>query len=342
MLYVNHNAALNFLLNATGPLSSFNEIANPILTVGIRLSLVRVQVVSAKFLLLAEGITKSITKAKANSSFVLNPETLGNSIGPQLSDQVRSSLIEIRDSFVTLLAAVKDVGRLVVARGSIYDILTRSDAKDTLARNNALANFNNQFNRVKSNLITSVSSYRQAAITGIQSFISRVQSMYDDTVVRPKFDNAQLPLIRAFSDVIATRVYNQKLFETSFDRVRETIASTFTNATRKIVPQIVEYRKAVLDLQQLSFVRRYSPCLDKLVTEAQVATTTISGKYNFCLDERTSGVLVVIPSTSTWFAAIRDNVNFILQQLNSCLNGQTTMLARTATSNCIQAVSETM
>jgi hypothetical protein len=89
-----------------------------------------------------------------------------------------------------------------------------------------------------------------------------------------------------------------------------------------------------------SFARNYSVCLNELVSEVQEELNTLTGRYSFCLDERTSSITIVIPSTNSWLSVIRDNVNFILQQLNACLNGQTSVAGRTATSDCIQSVSE--
>jgi hypothetical protein len=184
-----------------------------------------------------------------------------------------------------------------------------------------------------------VATYRQAAETGISNFITRVQSTYHDNIVRPKFDSVQLPLVQAFANVISMKVYNQTFFQSSFDEMRDSIVSAYQGGTNTSSNQGSEHREVILNLQRTSFVRRYSHCLDELVSEAQQTSNSLTNKYAFCLNERTSGIVVVIPSTSTWLSVIRDNINFILQQLNSCLNGQTSVAGRTATSDCIQFVS---
>jgi hypothetical protein len=145
-------------------------------------------------------------------------------------------------------------------------------------------------------------------------------------------------LIVAFADVVTKRVYNQSFFETSFDGMRDAIVEAYETDTNEVFDQDSQYRDVILALLRKSFVRRYAPCLNELVSEAQGGLNAITGKYSFCLDERTSGITVVIPSTSSWLSVIRDNVNFILQQLNACLNGGNSVAARTATSDCIQSV----
>lgn len=337
--YVNHNAALNALLNETGPLSNFGATANPSLVSTMRLSLIQVQYESTKVMSLVENITGYISIVRTNSSLLLTPELLSEFIDSDTSAQITSSLVEIRNSFIALLAAVRDVGRLVVAHGSVHDQITRSHSRDVVTRNSALNNFVSNYNRVRGNLLTSVSSYRQTAISGIQNFISRVLSTYDDSIVRPKFDQVQLPLIRSFSGVIASQVYNQTFFETSFDAMRDLIVNSFTNLTNETLETNTDFRAAVLDLQRFSFVQNYSQCLDELVTEAQVASYSVISNNAFCLNERTNGIIVVIPSVTTWLGAIKDNINFILQQLNSCLNGLTSVAGRTSISDCIQVVS---
>lgn len=333
-----HELALQVLLNATGALSHLNQVTNPTIVATIRSSLEKVEKDSKKLLIHTENITQSISKIRANSSLLLTPNLLSGFISEaEIGEEISSTLISIRNSLSILLLAVRDAGRLIVAQGSIYEILSRSHGQDLTSRDTALVSFVNNYNRVRNNLLSSVSSYREAAETGIANFISRVQSNYHDNIVRPKFDAVQRSLIQDFANVITRKVYNQTFFQNSFDVMRDSIISAYTAGTNN--SQGSEYRDAILELQRTSFVRRYSHCLDELVSEAQVTSNTLTSKYVFCLNERTSGIVVVIPSTSTWLSVIRDNINFILQQLNACLNGQTSVAGRTATSDCIQFVS---
>lgn len=182
-------------------------------------------------------------------------------------------------------------------------------------------------------------SYRQTAQTGFKNFIQRVQSSYDDTIVRPRFENEQLPLILNFAETVTSKVYNQTFFETSFDGMRDAIVESYGNETNDVFIQDSKYRDAILNLLKKSFVRQYAPCLNELVSESQEGRNLLTSKYTYCLDERTTSITVVIPSTSSWLSVIRDNVNFILNQLNACLNGQISVAGRTATSDCIQSVS---
>lgn len=337
--FATHNAALDVLLNTTGPLSGLNSVTNPYVVSAIRAALTRVQLSSGSVLVSVEAITRDVASVRANSSLLLTPELLSDFIDSEASEEIISSLVSVRNSLIVLLSAVRDVGRLVVAHGSVHELLSRSNSRDTTTRSAALNNFVNNYNRVRNNLLSSIASYRQSAETGIYNFINRVQSTYDDSIVRPKFDKAQLPLIQDYARIISSKVYNQTFFQTSFDNMRDSIVDSYVNGTDSVVSQGSEYRDMILEMQRTLFVRRYSSCLDELVTEAQLNSNEITNKYAFCLNERTSGIVVVIPSTSTWLSVIRDNINFILQQLNGCLNGQTSVAGRTAISDCIQIVS---
>ena len=335
-----HELALNTVLNATGPLSQLNHVTNPAAAAAIRTSLLKIAADSKKVLQHAEEVTKTISKIRANSSLLLTPDLLSGFLNDSEAGQISTELLSIRNSLAVVLLAVRDTGRLIIAQGSIHELLSRSTTRDTSTRNSALNNFVNNYNRVRNNLLSSVSSYQQAAESSISNFVARVLSNYQDNIVRPKFEQVQLPLVQAFSNVITSKVYNQTFFASSFDDMRNAILNVYANATVHSFSQSTEYRDIILDLQRTSFVRRYSHCLDELVTEAQETSNSITNKYAFCLNERTSGIVVVIPSTSNWLSVVRDNINFILQQLNACLNGQTSVAGRTATSDCIQFVSE--
>lgn len=337
--HANYVTALNNLLNSTGPLSSLSDVANPSVVSALRVSLTRVRLDSIKLLQAAEALTKDVSSIRANSSLLMTPELIDDFINANTSELITTSLTGIRNSFAVFLSAVRDVERLIAAHGSVHELLSRSFSRDASTRNTALNNFVNNYNRVRNNLLTSVATYRQTAATGISNFITRVQSTYDDTIVRPKFDQIQLPLIRAFNDVITSKVFNSSFFQQSFDDMKDAIVDTYTNSTESFVHEGSEFRETILDLQRAKFVRRYSHCLNQLVTEAQTSSNSITSKYAFCLNERTSGIVVVIPSASTWLSVIRDNINFILQQLNACLTGQTTVAGRTTISDCIQFVS---
>lgn len=337
--FVNFAATLNVLLNSTGPLNGLNEVSNDNSMSTLRKSLLRIQAESRNVLQSAEDITRDVSTIRVNSTLLLTPELIVKFIDAKSSKQLISSLKKIRNSLGVILLAVRDVGRLVGAHGSVHELLSRSFSRDTTSRNTALNSFVNNYNRVRNNLLSAVATYSQAAQSSISSFITRVRSNYDDTIFRPKFEQDQLPLIQAFGNVTVYKVYNLTFFQSSFDGMRDKIASTFTNATDSLFSQNSDQRDDILDLQRTHFVSRYSPCLDELVAGALTNSSLLTSQYAFCLNERTSGIVVVIPSTSTWLSVIRDNINFILQQLNSCLSGQTSVAGRTAISECIQFVS---
>lgn len=330
---------LDILSNATGPLNSLEEITNPSIMLTIREALKRISEHSRSVLVGAEGVTLNVAQARANSSLLLTPQLLSDFIETDKSGALlQSSLLHVRNSYLLLLVAIKDATRLTSAHGSMYDILDRSQRKDTQTSNSSLYNFENSYNRVRNTLLTAITSYRQTAYTGFTNFIQRVQANYDDTIVRPRFEREQLPLILAFADVVTKKVYNQSFFELSFDGMRDAILAQYSNETNDVFDEDAHYRGKILHLLRSNYARNYSTCLNELVSEVQVELNTLTGRYSFCLDERTSGITIVIPSTSSWLSVIRDNVNFILQQLNACLNGQTSVAGRTATSDCIQSV----
>jgi hypothetical protein len=112
----------------------------------------------------------------------------------------------------------------------------------------------------------------------------------------------------------------------------------YLNVTFQLFSNDEQQREVILKLLRQYFARNYAPCLNKLVSEAQVTRNLLINRFTFCLDERTTGITVVIPSASSWLSVIRDSVNFILQQLNGCLNALTTVAGRKAASDCIQLV----
>lgn len=329
---------LEILSNYTGPLKGLEGITNPSIMQTMRDSLDGIIKYSYVVLSQAEDISLRVSQIRANSSLLLTPQLINDFIEDHLMEETQSILIQLRNSYLLFLSSVRDTARLTGAYGSMYDILDRSFIKDYEKRNTSLYNFVNSYNRVRNTLLTSVVSYRQAAQSGFTNFIQRVQSTYDDSIVRPRFEREQLPLILAFVEVVTSKVYNQTFFETSFDGMRDSIVYLYSNETNDVFIQDSQYRDVILNLLRQSFVRHYASCLNNLVSESQVGRNILTGKYAFCLDERTSSITVVIPSTSSWLSVIRDNVNFILDQLNACLNGQISVAGRTAASECIQSV----
>lgn len=334
------DSVFTLLLNSTGPLlNGFGDVTNPYIVAALRSSLIRVQTSSNKVLADAEKISLDVAKIRANSSLLLTPELISDFIDADAAQQITESLGVIRNALMITLSAVRDAGRLIIAHGSVHEILSRSFTSDSTTRNTAFNNFVNNYNRVRNNLLSSVATYRQAAATGINNFVSRVQSSYDDSIVRPNFERNQLQLVRTFADVVSTVLFNQTFFQDSFDGMRDEILETYSEEANFSLTETSSLSDMILELQRNKFVHNYSHCLDELVSEAQKSLNSITSKYAFCLNERTSGVVIVIPSTSTWLSVIRDNINLILQQLNACLSGQTSVAGRTAISDCIQVVS---
>ncbi|KAG5683132.1 hypothetical protein PVAND_012432 [Polypedilum vanderplanki] len=331
--YIN---SLEILTNSTGALSKLDDVTNPLIMSTLRKSLTRIQEHSRNVLIHAETVTVKIGQVRANASLLLTPKLLDEFIGNNATE-LTTSLIQLRNSYLLLLLSVRDSARLTAAYGSMYDIMDKSTTKDKIARNASLFNFVNSYNRVRNTLLSSVVSYRQSAQTGFSNFIQKVQANYDDTIVRSRFDREQLPLILTFADVVTKRVYNQTFFEISFDGMKNAIVEAYETDTNDVFTKDSQYRDVILNLLRESYTRNYSSCLNDLVSEAQEGLNAITGKYSFCLDERTSSITVVIPSTSSWLSVIRDNVNFILQQLNNCLNSGSSVAGRTATSDCIQS-----
>jgi hypothetical protein len=337
--YASLQTSLKVLLNETGVVQNLARVLSPEVVEAFHTSLEVIRKESTIVLESAERISRDVSSIRANSSLLLTPQLIGDFIDSSASKEIVSSLTSIRRHLAVLLLSVRDAGRLTTAHGSVHELLTRSATRDTTTRTTALNSFVNSYNLVRNNLIRDIESYRQAAETGIYNFITRVQSTYRDDIVRPKFDREQVQLITSFGKEISSRVYNTTFFASSFDSMRDKIFQTYTNAANSSLSRGSGYVDAILDLQRTSFSRRYPRCLDDLVTEAQQNSYSLTSKYTFCLNERTSGITVVIPGANSWLSVIRGNINSILSQLGSCLTGQTTVAARTATSDCIQFVS---
>lgn len=335
----NSAEALNALTNSSSPLSSLADVANPVLLSVLNASLVNIQNDFYRVLGSAEAITVDVSLARANSSLLLTPELLGNFISSEASSQIIESLANIRNNLTAVLVAVKDATRLVAAHGSIHDLLTRSLSQDTTTRSVALKNFVNNYSRLRNSVLTSVVTLKQAVANDIKSFIARVQELYDDSIVRPVFDEEQLPVIEEFANIIDERIYNKAQFQTSYDLMRDVIVNSYENSTGSSANGWSDYRETILYVQRTLFVRKYSRCIDELVSDAEWSSNKITGKQAFCLVERSSGIGVLLPGATTWLAAIRRNINFQIEMLNSCLNDDVDVASLYATSECIQSVS---
>ena len=338
-LFTAYSNSLNVLLNSTGPLTDISNVASPDITSRIRLYLAVILDESNKLMVNLEALTRDVSMVRSNVTTALTSEFIHSFLNAELINGTVRSLSNIRDAFIILKSGVLDTARLAVAQGSIYEAFQRSLTSVNSATTTSLNTFNNNFVRVRNNLIAAVNQHRQSAESGFLNFVRRVQSSYEDSIVRDTFEKEQLPLIQYFNDIIVSRVYNQSLFQLSFDNMRDSIVKMYTEQTGTFSSQNVQFRDQVLDLQRSSFVRLYSPCLNKLVSQAQEYSSGVAKKYVLCLNERNSAILVTIPSTTTWMTVIRDNINYIIQQLNSCITGQTSYSGRTAVSECIQSVS---
>lgn len=336
---LNSNEALNALTNESSPLRGLADVTNPILLSVINASLVHIQEDSSRVLKSAIEITRDIGRARDNSSLLLTPELLGNFISSDASSQIVASLANIRNNFTAVLVAVKDATRLVAAHGSVHDLLSRSLSQDTTTRSTALKNFVNNYSRLRSSVLTSVVTLKQAVANDIKSFIARVQELYDDSIVRPIFDDEQLPVIEEFAKVIDERIYNKALFQTSYDSMRDVIVKSYENATGSAASGWSDYKETILYVQRTLFVRKYSRCIDELVSDAESSSNKVTGKQAFCLVERSSGIGVLLPVATSWLATIRRNIHSQIEMLNSCLNDDVDIASLYATSECIQSVS---
>jgi hypothetical protein len=175
-----------------------------------------------------------ILQIRSNSTLLLTPQLIDDFIAPSTSHSLHATLINILHSYLQFFTSLKDAIRLTVAHGSMSNILQQSFTKDINTRNLSLYNFLDSYNKMKSTLLTSIVSFRQTAHTGFTNFVRTVQATYDDTIVRPRFDREQLPLIVAFADILTSKVYNQTLFEASFDSMRDSIVEVFTFETNKV------------------------------------------------------------------------------------------------------------
>lgn len=327
-------------LTESNLLVGLSDVVHPVIFLSILENLKSLQNLSDITYTSAQNVTLDIARLRANGTTTnLTPESISKAISSNAEWNIVNSLISTREILRDIQSSVEDVTSTVGIHGSIHEILSRSSNRDLTSRSTALQNFVNNFNRVRNNLLSSIANYRQNAETGIYNFIRRVQSTYDDGLVRTTFDQKQLPVVVSFAKVISTRVFNETFFESEFDKMKDSIVESYIKIVNGTLNDGSEFRDKILELQRLVFVRKYSSCMDELVTEAQQSSSSLSSRYTFCLSERTSGIVVVIPSASIWLGSIRDSINTALQQLNLCFNGQTSADGRAATSNCFQYVS---
>lgn len=102
--------------------------------------------------------------------------------------------------------------------------------------------------------------------------------------------------------------------------MRNEIVNFYENSTNGFFIETSQYMGiGLLDLLRVSYVREYLTCLNELVSEVQGCLNLISNK---CTSRRRNGIVEELPAISSQMSVFRDNINFNLQQLNSCLVGQ--------------------
>ena len=335
----NYSRAIIGLLNSTGPLTDIKKLVNiendPTRMLG---SLTDVASDSVLLIESLTELTRDVSNVRSNTSLVLSPSNVNSLLNSTNVESTISYLQNILWSFSSVKYYTQNVGRILLAHGSYYDTFYRTFKNEETGSNNARTNFINSYNRMIAGLITTVNGHKETATNGFSAFIRRIQQNFDETIVRSKFENSQRTLILQFVQGLIANVYNTELMKKSFDDFKDQVVGSYSESTDVFFSESSLFREMTLNATQ-TIVKRYPTCLDDLVSLSQARVSDITSQYLLCLNERTSGIMIILPSTSSWLNTIRDNINFILQQLNSCVTSSNDLSGRNAISNCIQSVS---
>lgn len=337
--FVNYYKVMNDYLNSTGPVNDIRKLIS-ITDYAIEMKLSLTNIVSDSNMLIGSlsALTNDVSNVRSNTSLVLSPTNVNGLLNSTNVESTVSYLRNILHNFSYIKLNVQHIGRIALAHGSYSDTFTKVYKSEETGSNNARTNFINSYNRMINGLTSAINSHKETATNGFSAFVTRIQQNYDDTIVRARFESSQREPISQFVRGLVSNVYNTEFIKKSFDDFKDQVIDNYSESTEGFFNESSSLREITLHAIQ-TINKRYPTCLDDLMSLSQTRITTISSQYLLCLNERTSGIMIVLPSTSTWLNTIRDNINFILQQLNSCVTSRNDLAGRTAISNCIQSVS---
>jgi hypothetical protein len=334
--------ALRLALGSSGLLSDIGAVVHQDEVAKIEINLRSILKHSENLLLTFLDLSKDVTAIRNNltSLTVLTPTHIRENLDEILRDEIVRSLQSIRNSVEFMTHTIKDTTRVALAQGSIYDTLNQYYNSDQTTTQNALNNFNNSHNRGLNNILSVAKTNNASAHNSFNNFILRTRQKYNDDIVRPAFEDQHLPEIYNFINLTVDFIYDVDRIESYYNTFRDTVLNSQANTSDVVFDDAVAIREKILDLQKTPyFVRVYSPCIDDLVSAAQLLTRSSSSKYVRCINERTSGVNLILPTIRSALNVFKDSVNLVLEQLNSCISYATTIEGRTETKDCMDYVS---
>ena len=333
------NKSLYILTNSTNQLNLLTPITGSKIVNNLYKGLEAIQSYLNNATAASQSITLSISRIR-NSSSLLTPSLLNDFIDVFTTGQMRYFLFFTENSYKGILMNINDAARLTFAYGSIYDIIQPSRYNGEKSANTSLLNFINIYNSNQAGLLKNIDSYQANIQSGFTSYIQSVLKIYNEDIVRPKFEKEQLPIIYDYLNIISTFLFNKQEMNITLEARRNGIVETFTKyMSNEPLLEFTEYIDVIMNLLQTSYLRNYWTEIDMLVSEAQREMSWFANGYTFCLDERTANTKVVLPAVSSWLGNVRDSINTVLRELKNCLSSVMSIDARKNTSKCIQMVS---
>jgi hypothetical protein len=339
--FVTLNKALQVTLSPNGLLADIAEVMPAQEVEKIEFSLQNILDNSKMLIDSFTVLSKDITPLRANitSLTILTPTFIRENLNETTKDQILQSLQSIRNSVDLLTDSIKETNRVSLAQGSIYDTLYRYNTVDSNSKTSALTNFNNSHNRALNNILSVAKTNNASAYTSFNRFISSTRTKYNDNIVRPVFEGEHMPVINNFINLTIDYIYNLERIEQTFNIFRDIVLDSQKNTTKIILDKATLIREKIIELQKTPyFIKVYSSCIDDLVSGAQLLTRWGTSKYVKCINARTSGVNLILPTVRSALNVFRDSVNLVLEQLNICIGYSTTVEGRTQTSECLDNV----
>lgn len=336
--HANCNRSIAIITNSTSQLINLTNITGASIPQKLYAGFNEIQNLLNNATEVSQSITESISRIRNSTSF-LTPDVLNEFIDLETVNQMRNFLNRTVKIYNEILQTVNDAARLTFAYGSIYDMLYTASYNGEKAKNNSLLNFMNNFKSHQTNFLRNIDSYNAALYKSFNSFIQNVQNLYADDIVRPVFENDQLPIIYEYMKIISYYVYNQQQMNTTFENHRDAIVGIYSEyISNEPTLRFTDYIEVIMNLLRNSYLRNYGTRIDTLVSEAQREISTFTNGYTFCLDERTANFKIFMPGVSSWFANIRDVINSVIRELSNCLSSVRTIEARKYTQKCLQIV----
>lgn len=340
--YVNLQRALNNLYSS-GALNDIGAVASQSDIEKVYYNLKNILDTSESLRNSLANLTSDLTSIRSNITTytVMTPNLIRSGLDENTRDDTLQNLQLVRSSVDNLISTMKVVTRTVLAHSSIFDAVYQANSSNILSRDSAIRNFNTSYNRALNEILSVARVNNASAFNTLNTFVSNVRRRYNDDIVRPAFESTYFPEIMDFVNLTVSLIYDLNMITASFQPFQETVLSASSNSSAAIIVASHVNREKVLDLQKTPyFTDNYSTCIDDLVSALLLSISDSSSKINKCVNERTSGVNIILPTLKSALGIFRDNFNFVMAQLNSCIAyGSLTVNGLLQTAECLENVS---